>query len=131
MTGRDACEAYTDFVPLSFQDRKKELIKYKGLQVAPAELEAVLLSHPLVLDAAVIGVSTDDGTNEVPRAYVVADKSKIGEKDVIEFVKGKVAGHKQLRGGVVFLNEVPKSPAGKILRKDLRAMAARERGAKL
>ena len=107
------------------------MIKYKGLQVAPAELEAVLLSHPLVLDAAVIGVSTDDGTNEVPRAYVVADKSKIGEKDVIEFVKGKVAGHKQLRGGVVFLNEVPKSPAGKILRKDLRAMAARERGAKL
>ncbi|KAI4934002.1 uncharacterized protein J4E92_003672 [Alternaria infectoria] len=80
-------------------DRKKELIKYKGLQVAPAELEAMLLSHPLVLDAAVIGVLTDDGTNEVPRAYVVADKSKIGEKDIIEFVKGKVAGHKQLRGG--------------------------------
>ncbi|KAI4605305.1 hypothetical protein J4E83_010730 [Alternaria metachromatica] len=76
-----------------------ELIKYKGLQVAPAELEAVLLSHPLVLDAAVIGVLTEDGTNEVPRAYVVADKSKISSKDVVEFVKGKVAGHKQLRGG--------------------------------
>ncbi|KAI4632618.1 uncharacterized protein J4E87_002092 [Alternaria ethzedia] len=112
-------------------DRKKELIKYKGLQVAPAELEAVLLSHPLVLDAAVIGVLTDDGTNEVPRAYVVADKSKISSEDVIEFVKGKVAGHKQLRGGVIFLDEIPKSPAGKILRKDLRALAEREKGAKL
>jgi len=76
------------------------LIKYKGLQVAPAELEAVLLSHPLVLDAAVIGVLTDDGTNEVPRAYVVADKSKIASEEIVEFVKGKVAGHKQLRGGV-------------------------------
>jgi len=125
------CETYTDFIPLFLQDRKKELIKYKGLQVAPAELEAVLLSHPLILDAAVIGVSTDDGTNEVPRAYVVADKCKIGSEEIVEFVKGKVAGHKQLRGGVVFLDEVPKSPAGKILRKDLRALAARERGAKL
>jgi acyl-CoA synthetase (AMP-forming)/AMP-acid ligase II len=112
-------------------DRKKELIKYKGLQVAPAELEAVLLSHPLVLDAAVIGVLTDDGTNEVPRAYVVADKSKIGSEDIVGFVKGKVAGHKQLRGGVVFIDVIPKSPAGKILRKDLRALAERERGAKL
>jgi len=87
-------------------DRKKELIKYKGLQVAPAELEAVLLSHPLVLDAAVIGVSTDDGTNEVPRAYVVANKSKTGETDIVEFVKGKVAGHKQLRGGVSSRHEL-------------------------
>jgi acyl-coenzyme A synthetase/AMP-(fatty) acid ligase len=112
-------------------DRKKEIIKYKGLQVAPAELEAVLLSHPLVLDAAVIGVLTDDGTNEVPRAYVVADKRKIGEREIVEFVKGKVAGHKQLRGGVVFLNEIPKSASGKLLRKDLRALAERERGAKL
>jgi 4-coumarate--CoA ligase len=112
-------------------DRKKELIKYKGLQVAPAELEAVLLGHPLLLDAAVIGVLTDDGTNEVPRAYVVADKRKIGEREIIEFVKGKVAGHKQLRGGVVFLDEIPKSPSGKILRKDLRAFAEKERSAKL
>ncbi|KAF2005209.1 4-coumarate-CoA ligase-like protein [Amniculicola lignicola CBS 123094] len=110
-------------------DRKKELIKYKGLQVAPAELEALLLSHPLILDAAVIGIDTDDGTNEVPRAYVVADRKKIRAEEIVAWVKGKVAGHKQLRGGVVFLDIVPKSPAGKILRKDLRALA--KRGSKL
>ncbi|KAF2131187.1 4-coumarate-CoA ligase-like protein [Dothidotthia symphoricarpi CBS 119687] len=112
-------------------DRKKELIKYKGLQVAPAELEAVLLSHPDILDAAVIGIETDDGTNEVPRAYVVADQKKIGESEIVEFVRQNVASHKQLRGGVVFLDLIPKSPAGKILRKDLRVLAKRERGAKL
>ncbi|KAF2829715.1 4-coumarate-CoA ligase-like protein [Ophiobolus disseminans] len=112
-------------------DRKKELIKYKGLQVAPAELEALLLSHPDILDAAVIGVEVDDGTNEVPRAYVVADSTKIDAKGIVAFVKGKVANHKQLRGGVVFLDAVPKSPAGKILRKDLRVLAKRGQGAKL
>ncbi|CAN9426325.1 unnamed protein product [Alternaria alternata] len=113
-------------------DRKKELIKYKGLQVAPAELEALLLGHPDILDAAVIGVPTDDGTNEVPRAYVVVgDRGKTGADEIIQFVKENVAGYKQLRGGVIFLDEIPKSPAGKILRKDLRARAERERGAKL
>ncbi|OAL49911.1 4-coumarate-CoA ligase-like protein [Pyrenochaeta sp. DS3sAY3a] len=112
-------------------DRKKELIKYKGLQVAPAELEALLLSHDDILDAAVIGVDADNGTNEVPRAYVVADASKISGQQIIEFVKKSVASHKQLRGGVVFLDAIPKSPAGKILRKDLRVLAKREQGAKL
>ncbi|KAF2639198.1 4-coumarate-CoA ligase-like protein [Massarina eburnea CBS 473.64] len=112
-------------------DRKKELIKYKGLQVAPAELEALLLSHEDILDAAVIGVLTEDGTNEVPRAYVVADQKKISGEQIREFVKRNVAGHKQLRGGVVFLDAIPKSPSGKILRKDLRVLAKREGGAKL
>ncbi|PSN69038.1 4-coumarate-CoA ligase-like protein [Corynespora cassiicola Philippines] len=112
-------------------DRKKELIKYKGLQVAPAELEALLVNHPDILDAAVIGVDTDDGTNEVPRAYVVADKKKITEEAIKEYVKKNVASHKQLRGGVVFLDAIPKSPSGKILRKDLRVLAKREKGAKL
>jgi acyl-CoA synthetase (AMP-forming)/AMP-acid ligase II len=112
-------------------DRKKELIKYKGLQVAPAELEALLLSHDNILDAAVIGVDTDDGTNEVPRAYVVADRKRISEEQIKEFVRQNVASHKQLRGGVIFLDAIPKSPSGKILRKDLRVLAKRERGAKL
>ncbi|KAF2017165.1 4-coumarate-CoA ligase-like protein [Aaosphaeria arxii CBS 175.79] len=112
-------------------DRKKELIKYKGLQVAPAELEALLLSHEDILDAAVIGVDTDDGTNEVPRAYVVADQKKISGEAIQEWVKGRVASHKQLRGGVVFLDAIPKSPSGKILRKDLRVLAKRGQGAKL
>ncbi|KAL6710786.1 hypothetical protein ACN47E_007843 [Coniothyrium glycines] len=112
-------------------DRKKELIKYKGLQVAPAELEALLLSHDLIADAAVIGIETDDGTNEVPRAYVVADQSRISGEQIAEWVKTKVASHKQLRGGVVFLDAIPKSPSGKILRKDLRVLAKRGHGAKL
>jgi 4-coumarate--CoA ligase len=107
-------------------DRKKELIKYKGLQVAPAELEALLLSHPLIADAAVIGVD-GEGT-EVPRAYVVADKTKISEEDIKKFVKERAAGYKQLRGGVVYLDVIPKSPAGKILRKELRDMAKKEGG---
>ncbi|TLS26014.1 hypothetical protein PpBr36_07493 [Pyricularia pennisetigena] len=108
-------------------DRKKELIKYKGLQVAPAELEALLLSHPAVLDAAVIGVPAVEGdeTSEVPRAYVVADRNKIDADAIKDFVKRNAANHKQLRGGVVFLDAIPKSAAGKILRKDLRALASR------
>ncbi|KAG9205350.1 hypothetical protein G6514_008929 [Epicoccum nigrum] len=112
-------------------DRKKELIKYKGLQVAPAELEALLLNHDDILDAAVIGVDADGGTNEVPRAYVVADKAKISGQQIVKYVKENVASHKQLRGGVVFLDAIPKSPSGKILRKDLRLLAKREQGAKL
>ena len=121
-------------------DRKKELIKYKGLQVAPAELEALLLSHPQIQDAAVIGVpfedkeslgTVDKGTeelgDEVPRAYIVADKNKVGEEVVKEWVKKNAASYKQLRGGVVFVDAIPKSPAGKILRKDLRERARKER----
>jgi acyl-CoA synthetase (AMP-forming)/AMP-acid ligase II len=105
-------------------DRKKELIKYKGIQVAPAELEALLLSHPDILDAAVIGVD-GEGT-EIPRAYVVADRKKTSEESIKAWVKERVAGYKQLRGGVVFIDVIPKSPSGKILRKDLRALAKRE-----
>jgi 4-coumarate--CoA ligase len=105
-------------------DRKKELIKYKGLQVAPAELEALLLSHPDILDAAVIGVEWQ-GT-EAPRAYVVADHKKISAENIVDFVKKNVTSHKQLRGGVIFLDAIPKSPSGKILRKDLRAMAKKD-----
>jgi len=109
-------------------DRKKELIKYKGIQVAPAELEALLLTHPKILDAAVIGVDVP-GT-EVPRAYVVAEKG-LTEQDIKDFVKGKVADYKQLRGGVKFMDVIPKSPSGKILRKDLRELAKKEPQAKL
>ncbi|KAJ7901853.1 hypothetical protein B0H14DRAFT_3080107 [Mycena olivaceomarginata] len=102
-------------------DRKKELIKYKGLQVAPAELEAVLISHPHILDAGVIGIFDEELATEVPRAYVVADRAVIT----------RLASHKQLRGGVEFVPAIPKSAAGKILRKDLRAMATSPTKAKL
>jgi acyl-CoA synthetase (AMP-forming)/AMP-acid ligase II len=113
-------------------DRKKELIKYKGLQVAPAELEALLLAHNSITDAAVIGVPDPSGSgNELPRAYVVADKNKISEEEIKEYVKKNCAAHKQLRGGVVWLDAIPKSPSGKILRRELREMAKREGKAKL
>lgn len=115
---------------------RQELIKYKGLQVAPAELEALLVSHNAILDAAVIGVPDPSGSgNELPRAYVVAapsahDRSKpaISEAEIKDHVKRNLAQHKQLRGGVVFLDAIPKSPSGKILRRELRDMAKKERG---
>lgn len=108
---------------LTFQ----ELIKYKGMQVAPAELEGLLESHEAITDAAVIGVSQDD--NEVPRAYVVLNpnaKGKITGDDIAEWVKARVARHKWLRGGVHFVDVVPRSPSGKILRRELRDLAKRE-----
>lgn len=108
-------------------DRLKELIKVKGNQVAPAELEAVLLERHDVVDAAVVGVTIKG--EELPRAYVVlAEGSRATPEEVAEWMAGKVARHKQLRGGVVFTDEVPKNPSGKILRKILRDRAAKEVG---
>ena len=90
-------------------------------------MEALLLSHDLITDAAVIGVPAPDGSgNELPRAYVVADKSKISEQQIKDFVKQNLAQHKQLRGGVIYLDAIPKSPSGKILRRELRDMAKKE-----
>ncbi|KAJ9635603.1 hypothetical protein H2204_005777 [Knufia peltigerae] len=108
-------------------DRKKELIKVNGLQVAPAELEAVLLEHPDVTDAAVVGMMIHD--EESPRAYVVLSersKGKIKAADIQDFVAGKVAKHKQLSGGVQFIDEVPKLASGKIVRKVLKEWAKRD-----
>ncbi|KAF2236218.1 phenylacetyl-CoA ligase [Viridothelium virens] len=107
-------------------DRKKELIKVRGAQVAPAELEALLLEHPQIIDAAVIGVKNITGDEE-PRAYVVArNKSMISEAQVEEFIQCRVSKQKRLCGGVVFLNSIPKTPAGKIVRRELRDKANRE-----
>ncbi len=104
----------------SIVDRVKELIKYKGYQIAPAELEALLLSHPKVMDAAVIGV-LDDDKQEIPKAFVVAaPESGLTEAEVMSFVAENVAPHKKIRR-VEFIDAIPKSTAGKILRKDLRA----------
>ncbi|ESN97367.1 hypothetical protein HELRODRAFT_85499 [Helobdella robusta] len=101
-------------------DRSKELIKVKGFQVAPAELESILLSHPLVADSAVIGVP-DDKLGEKPRAYVVLKKDgSVREEELVRFVAGKVAAFKRLTGGVQFVQEVPKSQTGKILRRVLK-----------
>ncbi|KAK5965716.1 Long-chain fatty acid--CoA ligase, partial [Trichostrongylus colubriformis] len=100
-------------------DRLKELIKVKGLQVAPAELEDLLLAHPLVRDAAVIGVPNKKA-GEVPKAFVVRASETLTEEDVKVWIKDKVSSYKQLAGGVEFINEIPKSAAGKILRRELR-----------
>lgn len=107
-------------------DRVKELIKYKGNQVAPAELEAVLLTNPHIKDAAVIR-SPDEEAGEVPKAFVVSDGTLV-EDDVMEFVAERVAPHKKVRR-VEFVDEIPKSPSGKILRRVLidRELAAMER----
>jgi len=108
-------------------DRMKELIKYKGFQVAPAELEAILFTHPKILDAAVIGVEDAEQATEVPLAFVVkgADSGLTAE-EVVAFVSSKVAPHKKLRGGVRFIDAIPKSAAGKILRKDLRVVLQKD-----
>ena len=104
----------------SIVERVKELIKYHGYQIAPAELEALLLSHPQVLDAAVIGVQGDDH-EEIPKAFVVAaPDSGLTEEDVKAFVAENVAPYKKVRR-VEFIDQIPKSTSGKILRKDLRA----------
>jgi 4-coumarate--CoA ligase len=100
-------------------ERLKELIKVKGLQVPPAELEDLLLSHPQIRDAAVIGIP-DAAAGEVPKAYVVRATEDLTEQQVMEYVKERVAHYKQLKGGVEFINEIPKSAAGKILRRFLR-----------
>lgn len=108
-------------------DRAKELIKYKGFQVPPAELEAVLLTHPAVADAAVIPCP-DDEAGEVPKAFVVLKGEATG-KEIMEFVAERVAPHKRIRR-VEFIETIPKSPSGKILRRVL-VQAERERKSKL
>jgi len=97
-------------------DRLKELIKYKGRQVAPAELEAVLLSHPAIADAAVIP-SPDADAGEIPVAFVVA-KESVSAEDIINFVRERVAPHKKIRR-VEFVDQIPKNATGKILRRVL------------
>jgi 4-coumarate--CoA ligase len=107
-------------------DRVKELIKYKGFQVAPAELEGKLMESEIVDDVAVIGINDEQEHTEVPRAYIVAAQDKradVGEKEalaIVDWTSKKVANHKRLRGGIVFIDEIPKSASGKILRRILK-----------
>lgn len=121
-------------------DRKKELIKYKGLQVSPTELEKILLSHPDVQDAAVAPIP-DETAGDLPRAYIIKRPgSTLTEKEVATFIAGKffclqknsgevytlfvsadkVSPHKRLRGGVIFVDSIPKTATGKIMRRELK-----------
>jgi acyl-CoA synthetase (AMP-forming)/AMP-acid ligase II len=105
-------------------DRLKELIKYKGMQVAPAELEALLLTHPSVADAAVVPVA-DAEAGELPKAFVVlkAGTETIAAEELMAYVAGRVAPYKKIRR-LEFIEQIPKSASGKILR---RLLVERER----
>ncbi|KAH8901305.1 acetyl-CoA synthetase-like protein [Thozetella sp. PMI_491] len=99
--------------------RLKEIIKVKGWQVAPAELEAVMLEHPGVTDCAVVGVMSDDGVTELPRAYVV--RSQDGHRaaaadEIYDFVSERLVSYKRLDGGVVFVDSIPRTASGKVQR---------------
>ncbi|KAF9885666.1 hypothetical protein FE257_012648 [Aspergillus nanangensis] len=113
-------------------DRVKELIKYKGFQVAPAELEGILVDNEAIDDVAVIGVESKAHGTEVPLAFVVRSSqsnasgvsAETEAANIAQWLEGKVAHYKRLRGGVRFVNEIPKSASGKILRRLLKKQAA-------
>ncbi|KAK0973524.1 hypothetical protein LTR54_017331 [Friedmanniomyces endolithicus] len=110
-------------------DRKKELIKVRGFQVAPIELESVLLSHPGIDDAAVIGVHILREDGELPRAYIVR-RPGIGDtltaEDIRVYMSQKLANYKRLNGGVRFVESIPKNATGKILKRVLKEEAQAE-----
>jgi 4-coumarate--CoA ligase len=113
---------------LFITDRVKELIKYKGFQVPPAELEGYLVEHPLIDDVAVVGFESKFLGTECPRAYIVpkggmANATKSNAQEIIRWLNGRVANHKKLRGGLRFVESVPKSTSGKILRRVLKEEA--------
>jgi 4-coumarate--CoA ligase len=101
-------------------DRLKEIIKYKGFQVPPAELEALLITHPEIKDAAVVSMK-DDLAGEIPVAFIVrTEGSELTEDEIKQFVAKEVVFYKKIHK-VFFTDSIPKNPSGKILRKDLRA----------
>ncbi|KAK1140753.1 hypothetical protein N8T08_009954 [Aspergillus melleus] len=106
--------------------RTKELIKVRGWQVAPAEIEAVLLKHPGIEDVAVTGVNSPDGSTEVPRAFVVRTKglttSRLKAEEVYQFARRQLASYKALDGGIIFVEEIPRTASGKIQRFKLSQM---------
>jgi acyl-coenzyme A synthetase/AMP-(fatty) acid ligase len=109
---------------LYITDRSKDMIKYKGYQIAPAELENLLLHHPSVQDAAVISVVNQDLQSEVPLAYVTLKegypKSMETASNILDYVKNRVIHYKHLRGGLIWTPSIPKSSSGKILKRTLR-----------
>ncbi|GAB0097771.1 luciferin 4-monooxygenase [Sergentomyia squamirostris] len=111
---------YDDQKNFFIVDRLKELIKYNGYQVAPAELEGLIITHPAVRDAAVVGIP-DLKAGELPTAFVVKrDNVTVSAEEIANFVAERVSNTKKLRGGVHFIQKIPKNPSGKILRRVLR-----------
>lgn len=106
-------------------DRLKELVKVKGFQVAPAELESLLRTHPQVLDAGVLGIPHPQN-GEVPLAFVVRKPgAKVTGVELQDFIAGQVASFKRLDGGVRFTESIPKNQTGKILRRELKELLAK------
>ena len=100
-------------------DRKKEMIKYRGYQIAPAELEAVLMEHPAVKDCAVVGIP-EENLGEIPKAFIVKKEGgTLSAEEVMAFVAERVAPYKKIRD-VAFIHEIPKNQSGKILRRVLK-----------
>ncbi|KAI9497097.1 hypothetical protein BDB00DRAFT_806759 [Zychaea mexicana] len=126
----DVCRFDSKAQEFFITDRLKELIKFKGFQVAPAELEALLLGLPEVADCCVIGVFDTAQATELPRAYVVpqagvkADDAFV--QKISDYVAKNVTNYKRLRGGVRFIDQVPKNGSGKIMRRQVREMAKKE-----
>ena len=113
---------------ITILDRIKEMIKYKGMQVIPSELEGKLVDHPDIDDAGVVGMWVDDRATELPVAFVVLRQgSREKEANVVtegihSWLNPKIANHKRLRGGVFIIDQIPKSPSGKILRRQLKEL---------
>ncbi|KAL4999351.1 hypothetical protein BDV10DRAFT_193772 [Aspergillus recurvatus] len=111
---------------LHITDRAKDMIKFKGFQIAPTELEDILIEHPAVRDVAVIGIWNEEMHSEVPLAYLVGKgdmamaEHEGAALSVMEYLRGKVVHYKHLRGGVIWIEQIPKSPSGKILKRELR-----------
>lgn len=111
-------------------DRIKELIKWKGYQVPPAEIEAFLLTNRKIRDAAVIGIP-DDVAGELPLAFVVKADETLTKDEVVQFVALNASPAKRLHGGVRFIKEIPRNPSGKILRRELRELVKQDFKSKL
>lgn len=111
-------------------DRVKELIKYNGFQVAPAELEGILGGNDMVNDVAVVALYDESVQTELPLAFIVpaagVERSAKNEKAIADWLAERVAAHKRLRGGVRWIDEIPKSASGKILRRVLKDMLKEE-----
>ena len=113
-------------------DRKKSLIKVRGFQVAPAEIEGVLLSHPEVLDVAVVGVQVSEESSELPRAYIVRrEGGEVDVEGIRAWVEERLARYKQVDGGVVFVHSLPKNANSKVVKGVLQERAAKEMGVKI
>lgn len=113
----------------SFAKQNQELIKVRGWQVSPTEIETCLLTHPAIIDTAVIGVDFQDGRGELPRAYVVLDPTMAEftkDHEIQDYLNGRLAKYKALAGGVKRLQTIPRSSSGKIIKKVLRDRARSE-----